>query len=330
MSSVNRPHMRVPLSVLASNFPSRFLLNATIQPRTLQLYTTATACYIRWYQIQPGAFSSVNHVDKSLCDYVTLLFLSDVSMSYAHQTVFGLIHFVPELGGELHRTRRALKGWKKKHKTRSHPPLSWELVCMLAVQMSAVGWYEEALATLVSYDGYFRTASELLQLKVRNFHHIVVRRDMSHNNYVCRLARTKTGRNKLVTLTMPDIGAALLSFIRVRGLSPSDRIFNFPAARYRHRFKLSCEMLGWQSVRFVPHSMRHGHASDDFIEGIPIETIMVRGRWKSIESTRHYIQSGRVHLIRGQLPSDLPILPDYTPKRVLELLQHTYLHSLSQ
>jgi integrase len=324
MSHIDR--LGIPMSVLHSNFPSRYLLDATIQPRTLQLYTAATANFIRWYQIQPDAFTSTRHIDHRLCDYITLLHLHSASMSLAHQTVFGLLHFMPELSAELHRTRRALKGWKKKHVTHSHPPLTWELVCLLVIQMSSVGWYDEALATLISYDGYFRTASELLLLRVRDFHYS----NKLNTNYLCRLRHTKTGRNKLVTLTKPELGEALVSYIRVRKLRDNDRIFDFPASRYRHRFRMSCEMMGWKSVGFVPHSLRHGHASDDFIDGIPLETIMVRGRWKSIESTRNYIQSGRVHLIRGRLSTLLPSLTDYSPKYILELLQYTYLNSLPQ
>lgn len=324
MSNIHR--INIPMSVLDSKFPTRYLLDATIQPRTLHLYTTATANFIRWYRIQPNAFDSISHVDNKLCDYITLLYFQSASMSLAHQTVFGLLHYMPELQLHLYRTRRALKGWKKKHITHSHPPMTWELVCLLVIQMSSVGWYEEALATLISYDGYFRTASELLQLRVKDFHYT----NRENTNYICRLKHTKTGRNKLVTLTMPSLGAALVSFIRVRNLCFNDLIFNCSPYRYRQRFRMACDMMGWQSVRFVPHSLRHGHASDDFIAGVPIETIMVRGRWKSIESTRNYIQSGRVHLIRGRLSTILPSLTNYSPKYILELLQYTYLNSLSQ
>jgi integrase len=109
-----------------------------------------------------------------------------------------------------------------------------------------------------------------------------------------------------------------------------DLIFNFSAAQYRFRFRMVVEMMGWGTVGFVPHSLRHGHASDDFINGVPIESIMTRGRWKSIDSTRHYIQSGRVHLIRGRLAKHLPVLTTYSPTYVLALLLDSYSNSLSQ
>ena len=199
---------------------------------------------------------------------------------------------------------------------------------MLAIQMSSVGWYDEAIALLIAYDGYFRI-SELLSARVRDFYHWTL---SDPPQYQFRLSQTKTGPNRLVTMTKPDLGAALVTFIRTRwdGESSRTRIFNFTPRHFRKRFRIGCELLGWDSVGFVPHSLRHGHASDDFNAGVPVDTIQVRGRWASIDSTRHYIQSSRVHLIRGRLTAILPVLPDYRVQTVLGLMQESYLNSLPQ
>jgi hypothetical protein len=331
-SSINSRLSRynIAIAVLDRSFPSRLLLDATVQPRTLQLYTTATNDFISWYRVQPGAFTSIRHVDNRLCDFITLLYTAGAPMSIAVQTLFGLLHFMPELQHDLYRSRRALKGWRKNHITLSHPPMSWKLLCVFALQMAANGWYDHALASLIAYDGYFRTASELLTLRVKDFHYSTTTTSGSdhqrvHSDFICRLRQTKTGSNKLVTLTMPALGEALIAFIRTRRLARRDRIFQFTAARYRFCFRMVAEMMGWGSVGFVPHSLRHGHASDDFVNGVPIETIMTRGRWKSIDSTRHYIQSGRVHLIRGRMSHAIPTLTDYSPSYVLDCLQSSYL-----
>ena len=44
----------------------------------------------------------------------------------------------------------------------------------------------------------------------------------------------------------------------------------------------------------MPHSLRHGGASGDFLiwGGSRLEEILFRGRWASVTSTRHYIQMG--------------------------------------
>ena len=199
---------------------------------------------------------------------------------------------------------------------------------MLAVQMSSVGWFDEALALLIAYDGYLRI-NELIQCRIRDYYCWALSDPPQHQ---LRLKHTKTGPNKLVTLTKTELGAALVSFIRTRYSIESSRtrIFSFTAQHYRKCFRIGCELLGWESVGFVPHSVRYGHASDDFNAGVPIETIQVRGRWASIESTRRYIQSARVHLIRGRLSPILPLLPDYKVQTVLALMQDAYLHSLPQ
>lgn len=319
----------VPLDQVGPALMNLPLLGLSITPRTRILYSKAAAEFILWYQDQPGAYSSYSHIDSYLAVYLNLLFQSQTShLGHANNVVYGLMHAAPSLRQRLPTTRRCLKGWKKSRVPFSWPPLTWELCCMLAIQLSSVGWYDEAWAVLISYDGYFRI-SELLSCRVRDFYCWSL---SDPPQYQFRLKHTKTGPNKLVTLTRSELGAALVTYIRTRcdGESGTERIFNFSCRHYRKRFKIGCELLGWESVGFVPHSVRHGHASDDFNAGVPVETVQVRGRWASIESTRRYIQSARVHLIRGRLTSILPILPDYRVQTVLSLMQEAYLNSLPQ
>ena len=73
----------------------------------------------------------------------------------------------------------------------------------------------------------------------------------------------------------------------------------FPdAVTFRHLFYTAQVNLGWAepdgSVPFVPHSLRHGGATADYItQGSRfLEDILFRGRWASVKSTRHYIQQG--------------------------------------
>jgi hypothetical protein len=326
MSSSSDFDFGIPLGEAVLNVS---LLQLAVTPRTRKLYYNAAADFIAWYRNKPGACSSYVHIDVHLAVYLDTLFRSGIShLGHANNTVFGLIHLAPFLKPWLPVTRRALKGWKKSRVVLSWPPLVWELCCMLAIQLSSVGWYDEAFALLVGYDGYLRI-SELLSCRVRDFHEWIL---AEPPQYQLRLKFTKTGPNRLVTLTRPGLGAMLGSYIRTRhaGKSSQTRIFGFSPQQFRKRFRIGCELLGWESVGFVPHSLRHGHASDAFNDGVPVETIQVQGRWASIESTRRYIQSARVHLIRGRLTPILPVLPDYGVQAVVSLMQETFLNSLPQ
>ena len=330
----NFPIPSVGYDEVLSHVHSGPLLSSAIRPSTQQLYETAAAKFISYYARVPDAYCHVSHIDQYLSYYLTYMYLSKTHhIGHANNTLFGLIHLMPDLKDKLPAARRCLKGWKKTKETKSHPPMSWDLCCLLAIQLCSAGWYAEGLAVLIMYDGYFRI-NELLRLKVRHMY-------VDHSSslvgrvatYLCRLKETKTGRNKLVTLTRPELGSHLISFLRLRTKSPSDYLFDFTPQQFRHRFKLGCSMLNWSAVKFVPHSLRHGHASDDFIAGVPIETILVRGRWASINSTRNYIQAGRVHLIRNRLSAHLPLLHDSSPTVVLGLMSNVYVdfeYSLSQ
>ena len=73
----------------------------------------------------------------------------------------------------------------------------------------------------------------------------------------------------------------------------------FPEAPlFRRLFYDAQVRLGWAGadggVPFVPHSLRHGGASCDYLfNGARyLEDILFRGRWGSMQSTRHYIQQG--------------------------------------
>ena len=50
---------------------------------------------------------------------------------------------------------------------------------------------------------------------------------------------------------------------------------------------------------FVPHSLRHGGATRDFLRlgNTSLEAIIVRGRWADIRSARRYLQKGPALLI---------------------------------
>ena len=43
----------------------------------------------------------------------------------------------------------------------------------------------------------------------------------------------------------------------------------------------AADFLGWQSEKFASHSFRIGAATTAAMNGVPEETIMKKGRWKS-------------------------------------------------
>ena len=67
-------------------------------------------------------------------------------------------------------------------------------------------------------------------------------------------------------------------------------------------FKAAAASLGLQAEHFTLHSLRHGGATHDYVRAVPIEDILLRGRWRSNNTARIYIQSGRALLVAHQTP----------------------------
>lgn len=79
---------------------------------------------------------------------------------------------------------------------------------------------------------------------------------------------------------------------------------------------------------YVHHSLRHGGATRDYLNGMPIADVMVRGRWAAHKSAVHYIQSGRQLMMLQSIPPWLDdvgryITKDHLSSLILALSQST-------
>jgi integrase len=106
-------------------------------------------------------------------------------------------------------------------------------------------------------------------------------------------------------LRNPAVSAALLYYLRSSPFSAEQRIFPFSPDRFRRLLRRVADSLGVGHTPYVPHSLRHGGATCDFLRGDSIEQIMFRGRWKSMESARRYIQTGRAIMATVDVPVQL-------------------------
>ena len=144
-----------------------------------------------------------------------------------------------------------------------------------------------------------------------------------------RLGATKTGPNQFVEVLDPAVQVLVCSWLAFRirrekkklrrrlrrrpslrnGNRLSDvssaSLFEFSStASFRSVFKRTCSLLGLPD-NYVPHSLRHGGATRDHLDGKALEDILQRGRWASTKSARHYIQAGRAILMTTRVPDHL-------------------------
>jgi integrase len=163
----------------------------------------------------------------------------------------------------------------------------------MAVKATKAGYERHGTAMLLQFDCLLRL-SELIGLKRKD---VIFEGDPRYprefKGAVLCLRHTKTGQDQSVTVENPDV---LRLLKRACSTLPSDDspVFPFRADAYRRVFKRVAASLGLSS-RYVPHSARHGGATRLFQrDPLSIEAIKLRGRWKSLDSAKRYIQQGVV------------------------------------
>ena len=80
-----------------------------------------------------------------------------------------------------------------------------------------------------------------------------------------------------------------------------DYLFHWSRDTHLRWFHKACSVLSLPT-HYVHHSLRHGGATRDYLNGMPIADVMVRGRWAAHKSAVHYIQSGRQLMMLQQVP----------------------------
>ena len=278
---------------------SRFLLQAAFAPSTWKAYWKGVSDFVDWCLARNYDFEDEFSLDELLTDYFHWRYDTGQSRSGAAATLHGVLALFPHYKSHLRLSALALRGWSRICPPVSYPPLTWDLTCVVAVQLTRSGDWRLGVGVLLSFDCYLR-AGELLQLRVSD---VVepgdARAGSVLNGMALRLRRTKTGPNKWVEVRR-DCVKVLLRWVLARTAADSC-LFPVSYAVYRKCFKRVIAGLGL-SPQYTLHSLRHGGATHDCLGGMTVESIMLRGRWVSGRSAALYIQSGRALLLSLAVP----------------------------
>lgn len=295
-----RPHLRTFST--SSKLRDAALASATLRAYNKQLdnFLRHCRCTLTRLVQQPP-----QQIDILLADYIEYQFDSAGSYEYASQALHGLVHACPGLQSYLGESRLRLRAWHRLKRSTSHPPLTWELAALFAIQMARWGRHSEAVATLLAFDCYLRVG-ELTRITYAD---VVqpsdVRLGFPYSGMMVRLGLTKTGENQSVELQHPLVHAVLLHYLQSYSFRDYERIFPFSPDSFRLTMRAVATTLGVGDVPYVPHSLRHGGATFDYLRGRSVEQIMFRGRWASLKSAKRYVQTCRAQLIMQRVPSRL-------------------------
>ena len=309
-----------------TQFRSSALRDASLAPASLRTYDKNLSNFLSHTHLSPQRFfsSPSSRIDTLLSHYIEHLHSIGAPFDYASHALNGAVFRRPDLKHKLGMARQTLKGWQRTKHSTSHPPLTWELTVLIAVTQAKWGYHGCAVATLLAFHCYLRVG-ELTRLQRSD---IVMPSDSrmgsGYDNMALRLGRTKTGNNQWVSIHNQDVSELLIAWMHQhsRSSSGTDLVFPFTPAHFRHLLHNTVQKLGLGPTPYVPHSLRHGGATYDYMRRVSIEDIMLRGRWKAMESARRYIQQGRAMLVQQTVPAHLHQLGITFSQCLSQIMQH--------
>eukprot|EP00435_Cladocopium_sp_Y103_P017954 s440_g4.t1 len=252
-------------------------------------------------------------VDAILADYLDVMFLENRSAAEGEKTVAAVEFMNISLKGQLARSKRALRGWRKERPPQSRLPLPRLVACGMASIMVAENKKLMGLKLMADHDTYLRPG-ESIDLRgkdiippVKNsgkqyrWFSLVVR-DIEDQ----RPDKTGTFDNSVPFNSPGREYLGELLHKRAKSLvHPNKFLYPFTAAEYRKAFQKAGEQLGVKSLH--PYQTRHGGASEDLnTQERDHMTVKSRGRWQTDQSVRRYGKVGKVQKLLVQLsPANL-------------------------
>jgi integrase len=288
------------------------LLALSVAPSTLALYDAQIRNFFTHTRLTPLQFLSMpaRVLDCLVADQLQRMFDSGrSSAAYGWQLVNAVALRRPDMRGRLPISQRCMRGWARSTPSTSHPPLPWELTVALACLLAHWGFRGPAVAMLLAFDCYLRV-SEITGLRVCD---VVLRSDARMGGAFAGMAvclpSAKGGRNQSVPVRRHAVADILTLWIRaLRPRSTPSQlqadttpVFGLTADRMRRLMARACAALRLDA-KYVPHSLRHGGASADYLRSGSVDEVLFRGRWKRTEAAKTYIQSSRALLAAQHVP----------------------------
>jgi integrase len=312
---------------MSSRVPRLPLQDLALEPRSRKAYDRNLYSFLTFARLplQQFLIEPATRLDRLLAVYIQYSYDSGLSFTNASHALHGVVFHRPEFKEHLFISRQCLRGWDRVKISVSRPPLTWELTVCIACALSKDGHHGPAVAALLAFDCYLRVG-ELTRIRFKD---VVMPNDArmgrAHPEMAVCLGKTKTGRDQSVSVQNTDVADVLSFWVRSLPRSaaePNPLIFPFSPDFFRRLLRRVCVQLGVGHIPYVPHSLRHGGATADFLRTGSVEHVQFRGRWKSLESVRTYIQTARALLAAQDVLSILNELGQKFNDSLVPVMRH--------
>lgn len=141
--------------LLKFNQQHSLLKSANLKSTTLQSYNNKLLLFLSFYNLSLSRLSrySRSHLDHLFSSWLDAYHSSGGHYTYACWSFHGLLYHYPSLSHHLPLSAQRLDGWKKIQQSISisHPPLTWELTCVIAVLLASWGDFAASCCVLLGF-----------------------------------------------------------------------------------------------------------------------------------------------------------------------------------
>eukprot|EP00438_Fugacium_kawagutii_P008128 Skav234369 [mRNA] locus=scaffold2071:40230:43653:+ [translate_table: standard] len=252
-------------------------------------------------------------VDAVLADFLDVMFLDNRSAAEGEKVVAAVEFHDVKLKGQLTRSKRALRGWRKERPPQSRLPLPRLVAAGMAMILASQGLRSMALKVMLDHDTYMRPG-ESIDIKCKDVIPPVAGAGKQYRWYgivirdIADMKPDKAGiYDNTIALNSPGrefLGEVLWQLV-IQSKKSSEYVFQFTAAEFRKKFQMAGEKLSLKNLH--PYQCRHGGASEDLNSGDrDFQRVKIRGRWHTAQSVRRYAKIGKIQKLMVQLsPSHL-------------------------
>lgn len=257
------------------------LRDYTISQKTRARYSAAVAKLLPFLETQPD----LRNLDGVISDWVEREWIRGEPLCHIADALSGLHHFWPEIKGHIREAWRLFRSWRRIETPSRAPPITPDIV--RAFIGKAVLDDQLAFATLIAvgFHALLRTG-ELLTLEYRDV-------EINASCGILSLRNTKSGQRSgtLESVAVRDsLTLQLLStLIAVQKQSNSQRLWPYSGQSFREAFRKHCMFFRIMHLLFKPYSLRRGGATWLLQAGVPMDAILLRGRWKNLQVGRLYL-----------------------------------------
>lgn len=251
--------------------------------------------------------------DSHMADFMDILFMEGKTVSEGEKILASVEFRHIELKGNMLRSRKALKGWRKERPQESRLPIPALVVNGIAMILLHQNQRLMGLKVLLDFDTYMRPG-ESIDIRARQVVPPVVGAGPQYLWYHVVIREFQEGRpdkigvfDNSVALDHPQrswLGEVLFGHSKTVN-SKDDFLFQFKMEEYRHAFSMAGESLGISGLH--PYQLRHGGAAEDLNSKTrEYSSVKARGRWMTDQSVRRYTKVGKLQALMTQLsPANL-------------------------